>query len=333
MRNLLKSIMYDARPTNTGANLPFLKVTLLRLHRDGSVTTLLRMATFVVLSSCLVPVPEQDGGASHTSGASDGGQRCVEYGEYGQVCASPAPGFCGGRVCGEGELCCVLTSSCFPRTRPELCAPLPGNAGGERSCGSTADCSPDEFCRPLFALRLCGGRGVCQSISNCGFCGGGPLCEVCGCNGVTYSTMQEACVAGVWARPGKCGTPGPRGTNCGASSQCSTGELCCSLTGKCYAESEPWRCEQTPDGSVLDCARSAECSSGAGGGASGSGGWCSSSSCGRPGRCMPRPSTAECPGTIERVCGCDGKTYINECWARAGGSGVASPGACPDSGM
>jgi hypothetical protein len=63
---------------------------------------------------------------------------------------------------------------------------------------------------------------------------------------------------------GVCATVGPRGISCGRDDQCGReGERCCALTGKCFATSEPWRCESQPDESVLDCRQSSDCQSGA----------------------------------------------------------------------
>ncbi|MDX2009345.1 MAG: hypothetical protein SFW67_04095 [Myxococcaceae bacterium] len=170
---------------------------------------------------------------------------------------------------------------------------------------------------------------MCWPTTDCGFCSGdSSLCQVCGCNGITYGSPQEACVAGARFIGGACGMTGPGGVSCGASSQCRAGETCCSLTGKCFSPNESWRCAPLADGGVLDCASDTECGpSGIGGGAAGPS-YCAGDQCGAPGKCMPLVSSRACPGTVVPVCGCDGKDYLNECWARASGTRVATPAPC-----
>lgn len=182
----------------------------------------------------------------------------------------------------------------------------------------------------------CVGSGHCQSITNCGFCGspGDDRCRVCGCNGVTYDAIQVACVAGIRAVQGACGVGAVDAgvpvtqVSCGSASQCSPGAQCCALTGKCYPSSEPWRCVGQPDGAVLDCVSTGECNSGAGGGGGGERA-CDGEGCGGPGLCRPRGSTASCGGEVQSVCGCDGQSYVNACWALAASTRVAHTGSCP----
>jgi hypothetical protein len=48
--------------------------------------------------------------------------------------------------------------------------------------------------------------------------------------------------------------------------------------------------------------------------------------CKGKGNCTAKPDV--CPEIFKPVCGCNGKTYSNECFAAAAGVNVASEGAC-----
>ena len=50
---------------------------------------------------------------------------------------------------------------------------------------------------------------------------------------------------------------------------------------------------------------------------------------GQAGTCMPRAEI--CSELFAPVCGCDGSTYGNECFASAGGTSVRSQGSCETS--
>lgn len=50
--------------------------------------------------------------------------------------------------------------------------------------------------------------------------------------------------------------------------------------------------------------------------------------CQGPGNCVVRPQL--CPEIFDPVCGCDGRTYSNACFAAMAGANVRKEGACPD---
>jgi hypothetical protein len=54
--------------------------------------------------------------------------------------------------------------------------------------------------------------------------------------------------------------------------------------------------------------------------------YCSQASCEAAGQCKSRPTT--CPGMYSPVCGCDNKTYGNECEAHSVGISVQYKGQC-----
>lgn len=260
------------------------------------------------------------------------------------------PVLCAGMECASGQECCFTTAQCFdPSAAPDSCPrpPLPATGPVEGlPCAANSQCGPGEYC----GGSLCLGAGFCMSRTNTGFCWagrmrmpqtqiGGPIpspgpgteCQVCGCDGITYDAIQIAGQAGARvAASGACGvgtspvrndggSSAPAPIGCGSSSQCPAGSECCALTGHCIDPAEPWRCTLQPDGTLLDCRNNDDCNSFQ---------YClAQDGCGTPGRCSSRPSG--CDGLIEAVCGCDGRSYTNACWAANAGTRVASSGECP----
>jgi hypothetical protein len=217
--------------------------------------------------------------------------------------------------------------------------------GGEcnDACTSNENCSDTEFCRKV--LGNCVGAGLCADR---------PLgCDdefdpVCGCDGETYSNACEAAAVGVNVlHRGECRE------FCTSNDDCARAEFCRKEIGNCDGRG---RCEPTPEvcpdvvDPVCGCDNvtySNACEAAAVGvnvlhrGECGLVG-CSSNddcpdtefcqknggNCDGDGRCAERPTA--CREILDPVCGCDGQTYENECFARAAGVNVERRGGCDE---
>ena len=329
-------------------------------HRSRRWVPLRRtlVAFAVLIGGCLIPTEDHNVGSGPAVGPLGGGgganvQRCVKLLGYDEtLCVTVRPVVCSGHTCANGEVCCQTTGACVAPGSPACPNPPTNDRNGLKSCGSNADCTSAEYCVPDgFELnssgpqmpRCIGFSGHCQPLANCAYCGGAPgACKVCGCDGVTYDSPQAACVAGVSTGSvslGACGEPNPRASlfdggaftiSCGRHEQCRVNAQCCFLTGRCFDASEPWRCALQPNNSILNCGAHAECNEASGGG-SGQDDTrlCQADACGGPGLCSTRWPPSSCGGEMHSVCGCDGITYVNECWARSAGARVAHEGVCP----
>lgn len=67
------------------------------------------------------------------------------------------------------------------------------------------------------------------------------------------------------------------------------------------------------------------------GGGPGTENFCRRESCAsQAGSCSFSESlSSTCGGEVNTVCGCDGVTYVNSCWAAVARTNVASAGPCP----
>jgi hypothetical protein len=258
---------------------------------------------------------------------------------WAMACPSPAPikseALCAGRTCPAGTACCQLDGTCYDPAYAATACPRPKAIRNfmHPPCGSDLDCEADEFCQ-ADDPRLCLGAGYCVSKTYCGTCTpeGDAQCQRCGCNGVTYPSIQAACRVGVrMATDGVCGQPvepqlGARQIGCGSSAQCPDASVCCMLTGECVDPSQQWRCELTADAAVLDCESNAECLGGTGGSGGANAFFCMGEGCDTPGTCWLRPSN--CFGGNFGFCGCDGQNYDFECQAHNARTRVAFWGRC-----
>ena len=176
-------------------------------------------------------------------------------------------------------------------------------------CDSDDDCGPTEFCDQDMT---CGGIGTCIPQPDVCDDKGSP---VCGCDGEDYANPCLAHAAGVSVgHLGECGCVCTLQYDpvCGADGQ-TYGNACAAGCADVEVAHEGECAEQQPG-----CDDNGMCATGM---------YCArDNACGEPGTCEDMPQV--CTMIYQPVCGCDNKTYANDCAAHAAGVSVASTGEC-----
>jgi hypothetical protein len=328
----------------------------MRFDRGTHVAMLMLMLMLMVVVGSAACGSSHDVAGPRLDGGPEGG---VDS-DAGPV-VPEGPVVCAGNVCDEGDECCTLTGECFDPADASACV-VPAGETTPGACASNADCAPDEMCdaggdMPIGPFVCTGGLGICapRRYDACNLPGPGNL-GVCGCDGRTYPAHCFARLAGVrvvhntpcgrWIGSetrwlcDSAGSECPEGFHCtpeecvpddpmiacGLDEQCPSGQRCCAMLGYCVESDCADCCRLPPVGTSYPCRTDEDCGRFVLWGMPPL--WCGGMGCGPEGGGCMRLNRSECTGELAAVCGCDGRSYANACWAEREAVRIDHLGEC-----
>jgi hypothetical protein len=103
---------------------------------------------------------------------------------------------------------------------------------------------------------------------------------------------------------------------------------CCARTSICIDADCDECCAEPPPGTLLGCGDDEDCTVLGARSMGSSDYYCFGSGCDETGGGCVHPNRDRCTGELAAVCGCDGISYTNLCWAQVARTRIAHDGAC-----